>query len=1140
MQATFNLVTNPFHPLQDRVQRKIKGSHTVASLVKSNKVDLSRPTICYYNGKPLLRKEWEATRIQKKDVVTFIYLPQGGGGGSNVLRVVLMIAVIAFAAWAGPAAAGALGMTGTTATIAGGAFAAGISMAGSMLVNALIPPPKPPSMGGSGSVPTASPTYSLQAQGNQARIGAPVPVIYGRHMVYPDFAAMPYVEYQDNDQYLYQLFCVGQGEYEFNEGKFKIENSPFSAFEGITYQIVNPGEKVTLFPTNVVTAPEVSGQELLTADEVGPFPVNAPETQIDKIAIDVVLPRGLYYANDGGGLSNVTVKFRFIATEIDDYGLPVSGGDVIAFAEETITGATTTAIRRTFKYNVPPGRYRVHGYRTNAKQTGSRYGNDVNWYSLRGYIVGGKDTYPGMSLLAVKMLATDNISQQSSRKINIEVIRKLRVPSWDASSGSYVWSAPVATRSAAWAIADMTLAKYGAGVPDYRLDIGQLIQLNSIGDARGDCFDAVFDGVQTYWDALSAVARSVRAKPFIQSGVLHFVRDQLQTLPTAMFTSRNIVQNSFKITYVMPSEDSADCVEVEYFDNKVWKNRTIKCAVDGHTADKPAQVKAFGITNRDHAWREGMYMAYANKYRRKEISFETELEGHIPSLGDLIAVQSDIPEWGEAGEVVNIFGRTLTLSEPVTWTAGADHFIMLRRRDGSAWGPVKVTKGASENTAVMDAASAPDFSVNTGFDMERTFYSFGRAGQVVHLARITSIRPRTNTVQINCVNEDIRVHSADGGVVPIDDMKWSLSTPSVRPTLKDINIVQTGSGKTPSLTVSWDSVPGASRYIVQLSYDNENWSSLAEVVSCSYSFIANRGTVYIRVAAFGGARGPWVTKSIEVGLVPPPPDVTAGTVRSDGPSFEFKWTAVPEVDDYVLEIEVGGYVKRETTSVATSYRYTWEMAYADGGPWRSVTFKIKARKGSITSQNWHSVSASNPAPAAPTCVVKSGVKSLAVEVSVCREPDYMGTIIWGSTQQNFVPSDLNKLYEGSNTFFMVSGITDGMYFLAAHYDTYGRTGLNLSGYAYGEPSTVAGVTTVIELPADPSLVEGQQAIYLDVEDEDQRGLYGWDGTKWVSVNELKPGSVTSMELAAGAVDYTKLAAGAVQARNLAVKKHFLY
>ena len=36
-------------------------------------------------------------------------------------------------------------------------------------------------------------------------------------------------------------------------------------------------------------------------------------------------------------------------------------------------------------------------------------------------------------------------------------------------------------------------------------------------------------------------------------------------------------------------------------------------------------------------------MAAANRYRRKTVTFSTELEGLIPTYGDLIAVSHDMP-----------------------------------------------------------------------------------------------------------------------------------------------------------------------------------------------------------------------------------------------------------------------------------------------------------------------------------------------------------------------------------------------------------------------------------------------------------------------------------------------------------------
>ena len=39
--------------------------------------------------------------------------------------------------------------------------------------------------------------------------------------------------------------------------------------------------------------------------------------------------------------------------------------------------------------------------------------------------------------------------------------------------------------------------------------------------------------------------------------------------------------------------------------------------------------------------REGLYMAAANRYRRRIMTFRTELEGLIPTYGDLIAITHD-------------------------------------------------------------------------------------------------------------------------------------------------------------------------------------------------------------------------------------------------------------------------------------------------------------------------------------------------------------------------------------------------------------------------------------------------------------------------------------------------------------------
>ena len=107
-----------------------------------------------------------------------------------------------------------------------------------------------------------------------------------------------------NEQYLYQLFCIGRGYYDIEA--INIDDTPVSNFEEITYEIVNPHETLDLFPGNVVTATEVSGQIMSYNTYVGPFTASAPETQAYYLGIDYVFTRGLYRVTDSGGLLTST------------------------------------------------------------------------------------------------------------------------------------------------------------------------------------------------------------------------------------------------------------------------------------------------------------------------------------------------------------------------------------------------------------------------------------------------------------------------------------------------------------------------------------------------------------------------------------------------------------------------------------------------------------------------------------------------------------------------------------------------------------------------------------------------------------------------------------------------------------------
>ena len=286
-----------------------------------------------------------------------------------------------------------------------------------------------------------------------------------------------------------------------------------------------------------------------------------------------------------------------------------------------------------------------------------------------------------------------------------------------------------------------------------------LYNLNQIWTQRNDTFNAVFDQQVTVWEALTRVARCGRSITFMQGGIIRIVRDSKQTIPVALFSPRNIIKNSLKIKYLMPSDDTADSVTIEYFSNKTWKPDEITSTLPNSTTEQPAKIKLFGCTDKTQATREGKYLAAANRYRRKIISFKTELEGLIPNYGDLIAINHDMPSWGQGGEIININNKTLTLSEEMNWQAKTKHYIALRKKNGSISGPWPVTKGKQNNQVVLQQEL--DITPYTDNQQERTHFAFGIANNWGIMARVTAINPRAEQVEISAVGENNLVHTAD-------------------------------------------------------------------------------------------------------------------------------------------------------------------------------------------------------------------------------------------------------------------------------------------------------------------------------------------------------------------------------------------
>lgn len=925
MKAHVVTVANPFDPGGSRSVVVLRRPMRVKAMVPQTHL----PVIALLNGRPLLRAGWRR-RLRDGDRLDFHVLPRGGGGGaggSNPLQAVLMLAVLATAPWLSGLALGTSAATilfGTTTL--GAVTTLGITMAGSALVSALIP------QSGSGaawSAPAASPTYSLSAQGNTARIEQPIPVQYGRMQFSPDFAAQPYSEYVGSDQFLYQLMCIGCGQYDIEA--VKIQDTDIANFAEITTETIAPGGTVTLFPTAVTTSPEVGGQELLgkvtttysqttttvtitetnhgrytgqvvnlafttgtatdgtyaitgitantytvtapTATTSGNvnvrsvqggltgFVANASGSIASRLAFDVILPLGLY-ATSGSALADSSVVFKIEAQQIDDVGTAIGGW--ITLDTVTITDKTTTPLRKSFSYTLATaGRYAVRAYRTDTKTTSGTVGNDLNWTGLRAYLQEPK-SYGPVTLLAMRMKATNNLTLQASRLVKVIATRK--VPVWNGT----VWSAPVASRSIAWAFADAARdTSFGAGLADARIDLAALLALDATWKARGDSFDARFDQGGTFWDAAIKIGMAGRAKPFLQGGILRLVRDDANMVPVALFSMLNIVKGSFSIDYLNATDDSADSVQMSYFDNTSWAPQRVTATVPGGTTAKPAKVQSFGVTGRGQATRDATYLAAVTQYRRRIAKFSTEMDGFIPSIGDMIAVQHDMIGWGAQAEAVawNSTARNLTLSQPMTFATTDTYYVGLRRVDGSFSGPWPVTAGPTAYEVYL--TNAPDMTPQTGSEEERTHVTFG-AGQTWRAqAKALSVRPKSSyLVDIEAVIDDPSVYTADTGVVAPPIQYSSLAKTPTKPVMGPIT-ARLDPANANQVLLSWQPAPGADHYNIEMAEGSDptvatnTWTAVADITASqiAITLMAPFQTM-IRIRGVGLVPGDWNSQAL--------------------------------------------------------------------------------------------------------------------------------------------------------------------------------------------------------------------------------------------------------------------------------------
>ncbi|MDF2621400.1 MAG: hypothetical protein K0S00_4059 [Xanthobacteraceae bacterium] len=818
------------------------------------------PTICLVDGEPVLRANWNSRRIRKGSAVEFLSRPRGGGLTQNsIAGLVGVIALSAFAPWAGGALFGA-------GTVAAKVAAGAIMVGGGFLINTLMAV-KP---GGSQAEP--DPIYSWGTGLNLARPLEPIPSCYGRRKRVLDKAAPEWSSYEGNDQYIHVLLSRGEGR--LQPEQILIEDTPLwtsgtgvnPQFSGVQIAFYNPGQQVTLFPVNVESSAEVSGQELDFPAWTGGFIANAAGTQATRLVVDLSMPNGCGLQNDAGVLTPhfvpVMMQYRPVDAAGNELGDWTSVGPF-----PNVPLCSKSPLRFSLAAEVPAGRYKVRVRRTTPRATDTNIVDQINWAEMRAFLT-GPQSFP-VSTIAIRAKATDQFSGDALSRLS-EVATRI-LPVWNGSA----W-VEQPTRSPAWAALDIvTNTSYGGSLPLSRLDFQAFVDLAATCAARGDTFDHDFAATVPVPQALDTALSACRAKHVWMAGTLSLVREQWSSVPRMLITDQEIVRGSLEIEYLLRPTDEAQCAVLEYLDESTWQ---LAEAVAPRSASEVQIARAtrlqLPIVKRAQAQREVEFLLRQNLYRRINVRLTTEHDGRLLYLGAPVLLQSDLPQqWGASGKVTRRVGNALYLHEAPAWVAG-QHYILIRDKRGRPFGPIKCARGANDGIAILDGADlaiveAAQGTLNAALERpegaELPSFAIGLGTTWQRRCIVTRAAPAGDRVSLELFVDDARAHDEDlTEPPPLPEATTPRNPTFPQPLLLSARFI---ANEVPCRIVAeWGPVPGAVFYVARVSYDEgESWTPLPDVRMPKLSAQVEPLALRLGVAAVNasGKQGPWAYYDLE-------------------------------------------------------------------------------------------------------------------------------------------------------------------------------------------------------------------------------------------------------------------------------------
>ena len=685
-----------------------------------------------------------------------------------------------------------IGMAAFTGGIASGAifgiksliWRSIIAMAVGMIGNVIISKLTAPKVDRSNS--EQSNTYGWGGTETVTGQGYPLAVTYGR-MKSAGLLLSRHVISDGEKQYLNLLYCAGEGELSKIED-IRINANPISNYKDVQVDIRKGTNDQTVIPNfNDNFADQSLNYELTESWNTQQVQGDA----CDAIELTVGFPNGLYYSNDSGGADRTSVTLKAEIRKVGDeswQALPLANQKGMAGhikrrdawnfikSDNSVTNtadyagrieeATNNAFYRVFRFdNLEKARYEIR-MRCSAKDGKSlRHVNKVYWVQLT-QIIYDDFVHPGKALIGIKALATSQLSGTDPKVTWIQ-----------ERSEVYVFNPYINKYEAqpadnpAWAAYDLIhiCRKIGGeyivfGQSHMRLDYNAFKAWADKCKTNGFTFNYIYDTAMRLWDALKYPEAVGRGK-VIPVGTRFTCVSDYQSTPVQLFTVANIKHGSFTEEF-QGVDARANSVEISFLNKDKDYERDV-IPVYGDTYDEsdtltnPAQVELMGCTSLEQAYKHGKHFLRCNKYEIRTVTIEAFTDAIACTVGDIILIQHDIPEWGEGGRVVAVSGQTITLDKEVSVQPGKNYQLLIRSNATDIVSTFNVVNVSGLNVIVREAIPVQPDAV----------YAFGEVSKSAKPFRVLAITKTLSemTRKIQCMEYYPELYVSDDGTVPSID-----------------------------------------------------------------------------------------------------------------------------------------------------------------------------------------------------------------------------------------------------------------------------------------------------------------------------------------------------------------------------------